>query len=149
MANDTEIPVAPHRPQLFNNTDTLTRTTAVRKREIMESNTKADGIKLLEYEQRRPKILASSEPVEGIFYIYRNQIIPDYKTEILESESLVFPAFNDDDFHSEMYHIYFYHNYMQKKFLPLKNIPPAGKHYSYVSRVYLPGLLHHQVITYA
>jgi len=38
------------------------------------------------YENRRKEIEESGEPIEGIFYLYGGQIIPDYYSECLFSD---------------------------------------------------------------
>ena len=69
---------------------------------------------LTAYEIRRKEIEESSEPVEGIFYLYNGQIIPDYYSECLFSD-------RDNIRREAMYHFRFYPDYMKKKFDALAN----------------------------
>lgn len=64
------------------------------------------------YEIRRKEVEESLEPVNGIFYIYNNEIIPDYNSECLVSKA-------DSQNKKHMYHSYFYLNYMKRKFTEL------------------------------
>ena len=62
-----------------------------------------------DYTSRRKEIADSDEPIEGIFYIIDNKIVPDYVSECLFSEA------NDRDNPRKrrMYHDQFYPNYIR------------------------------------
>jgi len=70
---------------------------------------KTDQPPLTAFETRRTEIAESTEPIEGIFYIYDGQIIPDYYSECLIADK-------DSPHRKEMYHMNFYPNYMRRKF---------------------------------
>lgn len=76
------------------------------------------------YEARRKEIAESTEPIEGIFYIFDGRIIPDYYSECLMSDK-------DDPRREKMYHHYFHPNYMQRKFTdrynPHEKFMPRGR----------------------
>ena len=85
------------------------------------TNTVIPDLCLEKYENRSPEIKNSNEPIEGIFFIYNNQIIPDYYTECLESESVCMNCYRSpSDIRRQMYLITFYENYMANKFPELK-----------------------------
>lgn len=63
------------------------------------------------YAQRREEVHYSSEPVQGIFYILDGQIVPDYYSECLFSES-----YNPSPRTRARYHKQFYYNYMMKTY---------------------------------
>jgi len=79
-----------------------------------------ETILLSVYESRKKEIQESSRLVEGIFYIYNGQIIPDFYSECLVSDV-------DNPCRKDMYHMCFYPNYMKRKFRNLsyseKSIP--------------------------
>ncbi len=76
---------------------------------------------LQRYETRRTSILESKESIEGIFFVYNNQIIPDYYSECLESDSVGFNCFrNDGSPQREMYLKRFFENYLVQKYPELK-----------------------------
>jgi|GEM_PF-2353606 len=61
------------------------------------------------YESRRKEIEESGEPIEGIFYLYDGQIIPDYYSECLFSD-------RNNNRRTLMYHSNFFPNYIWKKY---------------------------------
>lgn len=74
------------------------------------------------FEIRRTEISNSTEPIEGIFYIYKDVLIPDYYSECVESDSLLFKnELNSNDRRMKMYHSDFYNNYMKIKYPELSN----------------------------
>jgi hypothetical protein len=64
---------------------------------------------LSDYESRRQDIQESLEPVDGIFYLYHDEIVPDYYSECLSSDK-------KNPLRKKMYHMHFYPNYMVRKF---------------------------------
>jgi len=86
-------------------------------------NTVIPDLCLEKYENRSQEIQNSTEPIEGIFFIYGNKIIPDYYTECLESESVCMNCWRSyRDIRQQMYLETFYHNYMIYKYPELKYI---------------------------
>lgn len=81
---------------------------------------KTSLIDLTVYEVRRQELEESTDSIEGIFYIFRDEIILDCVSECLRSDK-------DNIRRDKMYHDKFYSAYMRKKFegLPLneKAIP--------------------------
>lgn len=83
---------------------------------------------LTAYETRRNEIANSSEKIDGIFYIYNGQIIPDYFSECLLSDR------DRNSIHRKsMFHMLFYPNYMLNKFTGLsidsKSLPRGRANY--------------------
>lgn len=84
-------------------------------------NTVVPDLCLEKYENRNQYIQNSTEPIEGIFFIYQNNIIPDYYTECLESESVCMNCYRShNDIRRQMYLLTFHQKYMTKKFPELK-----------------------------
>jgi len=61
------------------------------------------------YETRRKEIAESIEPIDGIFYLYNDMIVPDYYSECLHSDLSNLRR-------NKMYHLHFYPEYMSRKF---------------------------------
>lgn len=64
---------------------------------------------VLAYETRRKEIAESIEPIDGIFYLYDDMIVPDYYSECLLSDLRNLRR-------NKMYHSHFYPEYMTRKF---------------------------------
>ena len=64
---------------------------------------------LSDYETRRKEIIESTEPIDGIFYLYNGMVIPDYYSECLHSDLSNLRR-------NKMYHLHFYPEYMSRKF---------------------------------
>ena len=91
------------------------------------------------YEVRRQEINESNEPIEGIFYIYNDQIVPDYYSECLFSqvESNIFSKVNKQNPRKcAMYHTDFFKHYIRgvyeevgynEKFLPRGRVLKTSK----------------------
>lgn len=77
--------------------------------EMMAKFVKPEPPPLAEYEVRRKAIEESGEPIEGIFYLYNGQIIPDYYSECLFSDKHNLRR-------EAMYHFNFHPDYMLRKF---------------------------------
>ena len=78
---------------------------------------------LEKYETKCQDIQNSTEPIEGIFFIYKDKIVPDYFTECLKSDSVCMNCWRPyGDIRRQMYLQTFYHNYMINKFPELKYI---------------------------
>lgn len=84
------------------------------------TNNEKDLPPLSAYENRRKEIAESDEPIEGIFYLYHNTVIPDHYSECLISDK-------ENPLRRKMYHSHFYADYMRNKFKELdyseKSIP--------------------------
>ena len=71
------------------------------------------------YESRRSSIEESSEPIEGIFFIIDEKLVPDYYSECLFSEVDANPVSSKNKQHPRkcmMYHEYFFDHYISGKY---------------------------------
>ncbi len=72
---------------------------------------------LSKYENRQSGLKESSEPIQGIFYIYKNRIVPDYYSECLASEAVMFNGYlPESDRRRNMYSYRFFADYMKYKY---------------------------------
>jgi len=84
---------------------------------------------LSDYETRRKEITESTEPIDGIFYLYNGMVIPDYYSECLLSDL-------ENLRRDKMYHSHFYPEYMTRKFEGLycdeKSLPRGRAEHSII-----------------
>ena len=90
---------------------------------------------IAEYKIRRQEIAQYDEPIEGIFYIISDEIIPDYYSECLFSEVDSSPIAEANRLHPRkrvMYCFHFYRNYIRHAykdiaFSPNEKSLPRGR----------------------